>query len=106
MKFGLVIHVLKTPTKADLDDSGTISVSEAALLGLALSLDAIGAGIGASLIGLKQLITSLVIGLMNFIFILLGMKLGFIFSNIHWMQRFSYVPGMILILIGILKILI
>ncbi|UUZ93748.1 hypothetical protein LJK87_03290 [Paenibacillus sp. P25] len=45
-RFGLVIQILRTPSIADMDRSGNISPYEAMLLGLALSLDAFGAGIG------------------------------------------------------------
>ena len=50
--------VLATPDKADLDRSGTISASEALLLGFALSLDAFGAGIGASMLGYAPVLTA------------------------------------------------
>src|SRR5690625_235140 len=40
--------VLKSPDNADLDQSGTSSLWEATLLGIALALDAFGAGLGAS----------------------------------------------------------
>lgn len=48
---GLVISILKTPTKADFDRSGTITGLEAVMLGIALSLDAFGAGLGAAMLG-------------------------------------------------------
>ena len=48
---GLVIQILRKPTVADFDKSGTISAGEALLLGIALSVDSFGAGIGASLLG-------------------------------------------------------
>lgn len=48
---GLVIHILRKPTSADIDRSGTINGMEAVLLGIALSIDAFGAGIGAAILG-------------------------------------------------------
>ena len=50
---GLVIQILRKPTVADFDKSGTISAGEALLLGIALSVDSFGAGIGASLLGYR-----------------------------------------------------
>src|SRR5699024_2821010 len=44
---GIVIQVLEKPAVADLDESGSITGIEALILGLALSLDAFGAGISA-----------------------------------------------------------
>ncbi|MGD9677554.1 MAG: sporulation membrane protein YtaF [Vulcanibacillus sp.] len=104
-KLGLVIQILRTPMKADLDQSGRISSIEAIFLGLALSLDAFGAGLGASLIGFKPLVTASVIAGMSGIFILIGIRLGFVFSEISWLKKFTIFPGVIMVLIGILKII-
>ena len=103
-KLGLVIQILKMPMKADIDRSGIISPPEAVVLGLALSLDAFGAGLGAALIGFKPLITAVTIAGMSGLFILLGMRIGFWFSEIKWLQKFTVLPGIILILIGLMKI--
>ncbi|MDI5788515.1 hypothetical protein PO124_09275 [Bacillus licheniformis] len=48
---GIVIHILRKPTSADIDKSGIITGIEAFLLGFALSIDAFGAGIGAAALG-------------------------------------------------------
>ncbi len=102
-KLGLVIQILKKPMKADMDRSGYISPMEAIFLGLALSLDAFGAGLGAALIGFEPIVTSLMIAGMSVLFILIGMRIGFLFSKIQWLQKFTIVPGIILILIGIIR---
>lgn len=104
-KLGIVIEILKKPIKADIDNSGNISASEAMLLGLALSLDAFGAGIGAALVGFNSVVTAITIAGMSSLFILLGLKTGFWFSGIDWLKKFTVIPGIILILIGILKVL-
>jgi len=104
-QLGLVIQILRTPAMADMDRSGTISASEAALLGLALSLDAFGAGIGAAFIGFHPVITSGVIAAACGSFIYLGLRIGFLYSNLAWVRRLSAVPGCILILMGFLKLL-
>lgn len=104
-KLGLVIHILRKPTEADVDRSGTISSAEAALLGMALSMDAFGAGIAAGFMGMSDWITPLVIGAMNLFFILIGYRIGFKYANSKWMKRLSIIPGLLLILFGIIKIL-
>ena len=104
-KIGLVIQILKTPMKADIDRSGSISSIEAIFLGLALSLDAFGAGIGASLIGFKPIVTALTIAGMSGLFILVGMKIGFWFSEFKWLKKFTIIPGIILILMGFFRFL-
>jgi putative sporulation protein YtaF len=104
-KLGLVIEILRTPSKADMDSSGTISASEALLLGIALSLDAFGAGIGAGLIGFSPLLTAAAIGISCGICIKIGLHVGYIFAKHHWVRRISVLPGFILIIVGILKLM-
>ncbi|WP_438447970.1 sporulation membrane protein YtaF [Gorillibacterium sp. sgz5001074] len=104
-RLGLVIQILKTPAAADLDRSGTISSREAAWLGIALSLDAFGAGIGAALIGYPPVLTSVVIALSCGTFITLGLRVGLLYSNAKWVKRLSILPGFILILIGVMKLM-
>ncbi|WP_096436053.1 sporulation membrane protein YtaF [Alteribacter populi] len=103
-KLGIVIRVLRKPMVADLDNSGTITGREAFLLGVALSLDAFGAGIGAALIGFSPLYMAVSVALMCALCLTLGMKSGFVFSDTKWMKRFSFIPGAVLILLGIWKI--
>ncbi|MDG5786968.1 sporulation membrane protein YtaF [Evansella sp. AB-P1] len=100
-KLGIVIKVLRKPMFADLDNSGAITGKEAFLLGLALSLDAFGAGIGAALIGFSPWVMAISTGIMCGIFVTLGMKSGWFFSDAKWVKRFSFVPGLLLILIGV-----
>ncbi|MDQ0208089.1 sporulation membrane protein YtaF [Alkalicoccobacillus murimartini] len=102
--FGFVIHVLREPLEADMDDSGTITGREAFLLGIALSLDAFGAGIGAALLGYAPWLLAVCVAIMSGLFLMLGMKSGFRFSAIPWMNRLSFLPGVILIILGIWKI--
>ncbi|NOV00916.1 MntP/YtaF family protein [Paenibacillus planticolens] len=104
-RFGLVIQILRTPSIADVDKSGNISASEATLLGLALSLDAFGAGIGAALIGFVPLLTAAVISLSSGSFIALGLRIGFRYAEMSWMKKLSILPGCVLILMGLLKML-
>jgi putative sporulation protein YtaF len=101
---GLVINILQKPMSADFDKSGTITGIEAIILGLALSLDAFGAGIGASMLGYSPVYLAVSVALMSSLFVFLGMKIGSIFSHSSWVQRFSFVPGILLIVIGIWKI--
>jgi putative sporulation protein YtaF len=104
-RFGLVIQILRTPSIADVDKSGNISASEATLLGLALSLDAFGAGIGAALIGYAPILTSTVIAFASGTFIAIGLRIGFHYAEMNWMKKLSIVPGCVLILMGIMKLM-
>lgn len=102
---GLVIEILRTPSRADVDRSGTISASEAALLGAALSLDAFGAGIGAAFIGLSPWLTAPVIALFSAGFLWFGIGTGKLCANQQWMKKLSFLPGLILIVLGLSKLL-
>lgn len=104
-RLGLVIQILRTPSAADLDRSGIISAMEAAWLGLALSLDAFGAGIGAAFIGYPPLVTSAIIAVASGSFILGGLRFGFMYSNVHWIRKLSVVPGCILMLMGLFRLM-
>jgi len=101
---GLVIHILRRPMAADFDKSGTITGIEAFLLGLALSLDAFGAGIGAALLGYSPWMMAILVALMSSVFVWSGMMCGRVLSEIRWIKKCSFLPGLVLILIGIWKI--
>jgi len=103
-RLGLVIEILRRPQIADVDRSGIITASEAVLLGCALSLDSFGAGLGAAMVGFSPFITALIIGVSSGLFLLGGMKLGFRFSTWRAMQNLSILPGIMLIVMGILKL--
>ncbi|RLL46733.1 sporulation membrane protein YtaF [Oceanobacillus piezotolerans] len=104
-RFGEITTVLATPDKADLDNSGTISVSEALLLGFALALDAFGAGIGASLLGYSPIITAVLIAGMSGIFLSFGMRIGLLLAKNKKLQKLSFLPPTLLIGLGILNLI-
>ncbi|ARU59712.1 sporulation membrane protein YtaF [Tumebacillus avium] len=102
-KIGLVIQILRTPSSADVDRSGDISVKEGLILGFALSMDGFGAGVGASLIGFHSISTALTIAVMNLVFIYTGLRVGMRFADARLLRKMVYIPGVMLILIGISK---
>lgn len=104
-KMGIVIQILRKPMMADIDRSGVISPGEAVVLGTALALDAFGAGIGAALIGFSPWSTAFIIAVMSSLFIFLGMKCGVLFSEATWMKKLIYIPGIILVTLGVMKLL-
>ncbi len=102
--FGFVIHILRDPETADIDSSGTVKGKEALLLGLALSLDAFGAGIAAALMGFSPLGLALSVSLLSALFVSLGMIGGNRLAHVIWIKRMAFIPGLLLIVIGILKL--
>lgn len=101
---GLVVNILKKPMSADFDQSGTITGVEALILGFALSLDSFGAGIGAALLGYSPIYLALAVSIMSPLFVLLGIKTGTFFYRYNWVQKFTLLPGILLILIGIWRL--
>lgn len=97
--------VITTPDNADLDRSGSISAGEAFLLGLALALDAFGAGIGASMLGYSPLLTAVLTACMSGFFLYFGMRLGIFLSKSEKLQKLTLLPPTLLIGIGILNLL-
>ena len=101
--FGLVIQVLKTPDVADMDGSGTISPAESILLGAALALDAFASGMAVTMTGFPYYIIGLV-AVMTALMIRSGqMLIGKIPCG--FLSKAKYLPGIMLIAIGILKIM-
>lgn len=103
-KLGVVIQILRSPSKADIDNSGSISAQEAMWLGIALSLDAFGAGLGAALLGFPTLWTALVIAVFSGALLSIGLKVGLRFAAQRWMQKLSILPALLLMVMGIFKL--
>ncbi|MBB6691205.1 sporulation membrane protein YtaF [Cohnella xylanilytica] len=104
-RLGIIIQILRKPSVADVDRSGVITAGEALLLGTALSLDAFGAGIGAALVGFPPLLTAALIAAASGSFLWLGMRVGFVVAGLRWVRRLTVLPGIILIVMGIMKLL-
>lgn len=103
-QLGIVINVLKKPMEADLDDSGSINGNEAILLGIALSLDAFGAGIGAAFLGVSPWLLAGSVGIMCGLFLSLGKISGTQLFRYEKTKHLSFLPGILLILIGLIKL--
>jgi len=101
---GIVINILKKPMSADFDRSGTITGIEALMLGMALSLDAFGAGIGAAMLGFSPFALALAAAIMSSTFVFAGMKAGIFLAGYSWVQKISFLPGLLLIIVGIFKL--
>ena len=96
----IIIKILEKPEVADFDNSGIINNYEALILGLALALDAMAAGLGTGLTGFSNNLIPFVIGFTNFMFVscgyVIGKKAGMILPDF-----FDYLPGLFLVFLGI-----
>ena len=97
--------LLRDPEKADFDSSGSISSREAAVLGLALAMDAFGAGIGAAMTGHSPLITSFMVGLCKLLFVAGGVAMGKRYAGSLDGRKASWMAGGVLILLGVINII-
>jgi len=102
--FGGITELLKEPQKADFDRSGEISGKEAVVLGIALAMDAFGAGFGAALMGFNPYATSAAVGLSKIILVSSGFYLGSYYLARYLGQKASCLSGVVLILLGILSL--
>jgi putative sporulation protein YtaF len=103
---GGTMRVLKDPEEGDLDRSGVIDIRESLLLGLALSIDAIGVGIGSSLAGLGSAVIPFAIGLCQLLFLYAGIFLGRKAAGLGRLNKkaVSLAPGLLLLTLALLRI--
>lgn len=103
---GITIQVIRNPENIDMDRSGTIDMGEALLLGFALSLDAIGVGIGSALAGFHSMLIPLAVGFSQLIFLYAGLFIGKKASAFNKINKklFSVLPGILLISLAILRL--
>ncbi len=102
---GITICVVRNPSLGDLDNSQVIDGKEALLLGLALSVDAIGAGMAAALTGLVQGALPMIIAGVQVLFLWLGSALGRRTAHKLPHRLLDVAPGCMLLCIALLRAL-
>jgi len=102
--FKLVMRIYADPEAADLDVSKSISVREATVLAISLSLDGFAVGFGAAMIGVNGWILVLFTIITGFAALLLGCWLG---NKAADKLRFniSWLAGIILIVLAFVQLL-
>ncbi|HBE77409.1 MAG TPA: sporulation membrane protein YtaF [Firmicutes bacterium] len=103
---GITIQVIRDPLEFDIDKSGAIDTPESLLLGFALSVDAIGVGIGSALTGFYSPLIPFAVGLFQMFFLYIGTYFGetaAIFSRMN-PKMLSLLPGVLLICLAIIRI--
>lgn len=102
----ITVRILKDPDAGDLDKSGSIDLKESLLLGFALSVDALGAGVGSSLLGIGRWYLPFIIGAFQLMFLCTGLLAGKCLKNrVHVSEkRLSVLSGAVLIAFSCLKL--
>ena len=103
---GITISIARDPAACDFDKSNRIDAKEAMYLGLALSLDAIGVGLGSALGGLRAYYIPLLVGLSQLILLSIGLAGGRALTrHIKIDQRiWSVMSGVLLIILALMRI--
>lgn len=103
---GITIQVIRNPIVGDVDKSGTIDIKESFLLGLALSVDAIGVGIGSALTGFHSMTIPIAVGIFQLGFLCSGLYFGEKFTLIEKVNKniIAYLPGILLICLALIRI--
>lgn len=104
---GITIQIIRDPSYSDLNNSNKIEPKEALYLGIALSLDSFGIGIGSSIIGLNSFLFPILVSAFQLVFLSLGDYLAKKIRNISNVPEntWSIIAGTLLILVGIGKII-
>ena len=103
---GITIQIIRNPISSDLDNSKNIDAKESLFLGIALSIDSFGIGIGSSIIGINSFLFPILIATFQLCFLSLGSFIGKKISNSSYIPKniWNQISGFLLILIGIFKI--
>lgn len=104
---GITIMVIKDPIRGDVDNSGRIDLKEAFMLGIALNIDAAMACMGSVMAGLSCVLMPVFVAAAQVVSIQVGSWMGKKISKTGMFNDkiVSFIPGIVLITLGILKIL-
>lgn len=96
------IVILEKPEIADTNKSGTIEFKESILLSIALALNNVGLGIGASIAGLHIILTTIVTLIITIILIPLGFLCSKKLLNTWIGKSGSLISGILLIILAVI----
>ena len=99
------LDVLLDPEKADRDHSRNIDFKEATLLGIALSINNVGGGVSAGIMGLNTFWVGLFSALLSFLALWAGNYIAGFCTKWNLSTKATVVAGVALIAIGIEQIL-
>ncbi|HAM51120.1 MAG TPA: sporulation membrane protein YtaF [Nitrospiraceae bacterium] len=100
-----VYHVILKPEDADMDNSKHIDFKEATLLGIAMSINNVGGGLSAGMIGLSAFWVGFLSAVLSFIALWAGNYIAEFFTRWNITHKAAVVAGILLIAIGIEQIM-
>lgn len=102
---GITVQIIRNPISSDLDNSNQIDGKEALYLGIALSLDSIGIGIGSSIFGLNSFLFPILVAIFQLCFTSFGSYLGKKIKDVSNIPEniWSILAGALLIFVGVSK---
>jgi putative sporulation protein YtaF len=100
-----ILGVFLKPANADMDDSRSIEFKEATVLGIALSINNVGGGLSAGMIGLSPFWIGLLSAILSFVALWAGNFIAEYCTRHSFSKRPALVAGLLLIAIGITQIL-
>lgn len=101
----MVTQILRTPEKADRDESKSISFTESITLGIALSMNALAGGFDVGVTDLNIFLAALFVGIISFLMISVCCWIGRRFVSDKIGDKATILSGLLLIYIGLLQIL-
>lgn len=96
-----ICRVLVKPEDADVDNSKHIDFKEATVLGIALSINNVGGGLSAGIIGLDPFWIGLLSAFLSFVALWAGNYIAEFFIKWNMSEKATVAAGIILIAIGI-----
>jgi putative sporulation protein YtaF len=100
-----IYSILKEPEIADMDNSNDIDFREATFLGIALSINNVGGGLSAGMIGLNSFFVGFFSAVISFLALWAGNYVTDFFKKHSIGNKAAMVSGILLILIGIKQVI-
>lgn len=102
---GGIFNILRKPENADGDRSKNIDFKEATMLGIAMSINNIGGGVSAGMIGLNEFLTGLMSALISFLALWTGNYITELLKRFNLGNKAATLAGVALIAIGIKQVI-
>lgn len=96
-----ICYILVKPENADMDNSKHIDFKEATFLGIALSINNVGGGLSAGMIGLNSFLVGFLSAVLSFIALWAGNHVAEFFIKRNISDKAAVAGGVLLIAIGI-----